>query len=157
MTGVIDWVNADHGDRHLDVATTSAILSTTAMDHPRWMRDNALGNSLRALFNSLYLPLYHVMAPLEFERLRYCQAVAALLRLSMLGMMRARGPEAAGGEDPLHDVDVRVDRRGVVGVAVAGPAGVARDVLLGRVGRVVRVAGGAREADGGIESAAAAT
>jgi hypothetical protein len=36
------------------------------------------------------------MAPLEFDRLRYCQAVAALLRLSMLGMMRARGPEAAG-------------------------------------------------------------
>ncbi len=96
VTGVIDWVNADHGDRHLDVATTSAILSTTAMDHPRWMRDNAIGNSLRALFNSLYLPLYHVMAPLEFDRLRYCQAVASLLRLSMLGMMRARGAEAAG-------------------------------------------------------------
>ena len=31
-----------------------------------------------------------------FERFRYCQAVAALLRLSMLGMMRARGPEIVG-------------------------------------------------------------
>jgi aminoglycoside phosphotransferase (APT) family kinase protein len=96
VTGVIDWVNADLGDRHLDAATTAVILSTSAMEKPRWMRDNAAGNSLRKIFSMLYFPLYHAMAPVELERFRYCQGVAALTRLSMLGMMRARGPESVG-------------------------------------------------------------
>ncbi|HVN27898.1 MAG TPA: phosphotransferase [Candidatus Binataceae bacterium] len=96
VTGVIDWVNADVGDRHLDAAMTAAILSSSALEHPRWMRDNLAGNSLRTLFTSLYIPLYHAMAPLDFERFRYCQAVASLLRLSMMGMMHARGAEVMG-------------------------------------------------------------
>ncbi len=96
VTGVIDWVNTDVGDRHLDAAMTAAILSSSALEHPRWMRDNAIGNSLRTMFASTYVPLYHAMARLDFERFRYCQAVAALLRLSMLGMMRAKGPETVG-------------------------------------------------------------
>jgi aminoglycoside phosphotransferase (APT) family kinase protein len=96
VTGVIDWVSADRGDRHLDAATTSAILATSAMDRPRWMRDNRVGNSLRALFAALYFPAYHALAPMELDRFRYCQAVAALFRLSTFGMMRARGPESVG-------------------------------------------------------------
>jgi len=60
------------------------------------MRDNIVGNGLRASFAALYLPLYHAMAPMELERFRYCQAVASLLRLSMLGMMRTRGAEVVG-------------------------------------------------------------
>ena len=96
VTGVIDWVNTDVGDRHLDAAMTAAILSSSAFDHPRWMRDNLIGNSLRTMFASMYIPLYHAMARLDFERFHYCQAVAALLRLSMLGMMKARGPETVG-------------------------------------------------------------
>ncbi|MGH7841529.1 MAG: phosphotransferase [Candidatus Binataceae bacterium] len=96
VTGVIDWVSADRGDRHLCAATTSVILASSAMDHPRWMRDNPAGNALRALFTALYLPLYQALAPMEWRRLRYCQAVAALLRLSTFGIMRARGPAAAG-------------------------------------------------------------
>jgi aminoglycoside phosphotransferase (APT) family kinase protein len=96
VSGVIDWVNADLGDRHLDAATTSVILSTSSMEKPRWMRDNAAGNSLRRMFSMLYFPLYHAMAPMELDRYKYCQGVAALTRLSMLGMMRARGPESVG-------------------------------------------------------------
>jgi aminoglycoside phosphotransferase (APT) family kinase protein len=96
VSGVIDWVNTDVGDRHLDAAMTAVILSSSALEHPRWMRDNLVGNGLRASFAALYMPLYHAMAPMNFERFRYCQAVAALLRLSMLGMMRARGPEIVG-------------------------------------------------------------
>ena len=96
VTGVIDWVNTDVGDRHLDAAMTAVILSSSALERPRWMRDNVVGNGLRASFAALYMPLYHAMAPMDFERFRYCQAVAALLRLSMLGMMRARGPEFVG-------------------------------------------------------------
>jgi hypothetical protein len=96
VTGVLDWVNADFGDRYLCAATTAVILSTSAMDQPHWMGENAAGNSLRALFASLYLPLYHAAAPMELERFRFAQAVAALLRLSMFGMMRVRGPESVG-------------------------------------------------------------
>jgi aminoglycoside phosphotransferase (APT) family kinase protein len=96
VTGVIDWVNTDVGDRHLDAAMTAVILSSSALERPRWMRDNLIGNSLRASFAGLYVPLYHAMAPMQWQRFRYCQAVAALLRLSMLGMMRARGAEMVG-------------------------------------------------------------
>lgn len=96
LRGIIDWVNTDVGDRHLDAAMTAAILSSSALEHPRWMRDNLAGNTLRATFASLYVPLYHAMAPLDFERFRYYQGVAALLRLSMLGMIRTRGPETVG-------------------------------------------------------------
>jgi aminoglycoside phosphotransferase (APT) family kinase protein len=96
VTGIIDWVKTDVGDRHLDAATTAVILSSSAFEHPRWMRDNLIGNTLRASFASIYLPLYHAMAPMDFERFRYCQAVAAVLRLSMLGMMSAQGAETVG-------------------------------------------------------------
>jgi aminoglycoside phosphotransferase (APT) family kinase protein len=96
VNGIIDWVKTDVGDRHLDAATTAVILSSSAFEHPRWMRDNMIGNTLRASFASIYLPLYHAMAPMDFERFRYCQAVAAVLRLSMLGMMTAQGAETVG-------------------------------------------------------------
>jgi aminoglycoside phosphotransferase (APT) family kinase protein len=96
VTGVIDWVNADHGDRYLCAATTAVILSTTAMEHPRWMGENSAGHVLRGLFAGLYLPIYHALAPMELERFRFAQGVAALLRLSMFGMMRTRGAESMG-------------------------------------------------------------
>ncbi len=96
VTGVIDWANADVGDRHLDAAMTAVILSSWALETPRWMRDNIVGNSLRASFAAMYVPLYHAMAPMDLRRFRYCQTVAALLRLSLYGMMRTRGPESVG-------------------------------------------------------------
>jgi aminoglycoside phosphotransferase (APT) family kinase protein len=96
VTGVIDWAHAALGDRHFDAATTATILSTSSMEHPRWMRANAAGNNLRRTFNSLYLALYHASAPMDLRRLRYYQGVAATLRLSMLEMMRVRGPQSVG-------------------------------------------------------------
>jgi aminoglycoside phosphotransferase (APT) family kinase protein len=96
VTGIIDWVKTEPGDRHLDVATTSTILSCHTMDNPQWLRDNLSGNSLRRLYNALYVALYHAMMPLEFPRLRYYQGVAALFRLSTVAMMRRRGAESVG-------------------------------------------------------------
>jgi hypothetical protein len=96
VTGVLDWVNADVGDRYLCAATTAVILSSTAMEQPRWMGENAAGNALRALFASLYVPLYHALAPIELERFRFAQGLAALLRLSMFGMMQLYGPQSMG-------------------------------------------------------------
>ena len=96
ISGVIDWVSAESGDRHLDVATTATILSCHAMENPHWLRDNAAGNSLRRLYGGLYVALYHTLMPLDFARLRYCQAVAAIMRLSTLGMMIGPGAESVG-------------------------------------------------------------
>ena len=96
VTGVIDWANAAIGDRHFDAATTAVIMSTSAMERPRWMRDNVAGNNLRRTFNALYLAAYHATAPMELRRLRYYQGLAGALRLSMLGMMRVRGPQSVG-------------------------------------------------------------
>jgi aminoglycoside phosphotransferase (APT) family kinase protein len=96
VTGIIDWANAAIGDRHFDAATTAVIMSTSAMEHPRWMRNNLAGNNLRRTFNALYLSLYHAIAPMELRRLRYYQGLAGALRLSMLGMMRMRGPQSVG-------------------------------------------------------------
>lgn len=96
LRGILDWVSYDFGDRHLDVATTSTILWTTAMDDPRWLRDNPAGNFLRRFYYGLYLALYHAMAPLDLARLRYYQGVSALLRLSTMGMMRRRGADSVG-------------------------------------------------------------
>ncbi len=107
LTGVIDWVFADLGDRHLDAAMTAMIISSYAFERPRWLRANICGNTLRKIYSTLYVALYHSMAPLDFQRFRYCQAVAALHRLSMFGIMRSRGaelegfrPEAAGDITP---------------------------------------------------------
>jgi len=96
VRGVIDWANAAFGDRHFDAATTATILSTSSMEHPRWMRNNPVGNNLRRTFNALYVALYHAIAPMDWRRLRYYQGVAGALRLSMLGMMRMRGPQSVG-------------------------------------------------------------
>lgn len=96
ISGIIDWVSAESGDRHLDAATTSAILSCHSMENPPWLRDNLAGNSLRRFYNGLYVALYHTMMPLEFARLRYYQGLASIYRLSTLGMMRSRGAESVG-------------------------------------------------------------
>ena len=48
VTGVIDRAECgDRGPCHFDAATTVVILLTSAMEHPRWMRDNVAGNNLR--------------------------------------------------------------------------------------------------------------
>ena len=96
ISGIIDWVSAETGDRHLDVGTTATILSCHTMENPSWLRDNLAGNSLRRLYNGLYVAMYHAMMPLDFARLRYCQGLAAIFRLSTLGMMLNRGAESVG-------------------------------------------------------------
>jgi aminoglycoside phosphotransferase (APT) family kinase protein len=96
ISGVIDWVNTDCGDRHLDVATTATILSCHSMEDPAWLRDNVAGNSLRHIYNALYVALYHATMPVDFARLRFCQGLAAIMRLSTAGMMISRGAESVG-------------------------------------------------------------
>jgi len=96
LSGVTDWLDIDVGDRHLDAATTAVILRTSATGHHGLLRDHAVGNTLRALCAATYVTLYHSIVPLDHERLRYYQAVAALYRLAMFSLMRAQGAESAG-------------------------------------------------------------
>ncbi len=96
VTGITDWLEADVGDRHLDAAMTAVILRTSATGQHHLLRDHAFGNTLRALCAAAYVTLYHSIFPLDLERFRYCQSVAALHRLVMFSLMRARGPESAG-------------------------------------------------------------
>ena len=96
VTGITDWSGADVGDRHLDAAMTAVILRTSATGQHHLLRDHAFGNTLRALCAAAYVTLYHSIFPLDLERFRYCQSIAALHRLAMFGLMQARGPESAG-------------------------------------------------------------
>ena len=96
VSSVVDWLDMDVGDRHLDVATTAVILRTSATGQHGLLRDHAVGNSLRMLCAATYVTLYHSIFPLDRERFRYHQAVAALHRLAMFSLMRARGPESVG-------------------------------------------------------------
>ena len=63
-------------------------------DEGMWTFDNPPTKQLQARYGRV--PLYHAIAPMELARFRYCQAVAAVLRLSTFGMMQARGPVAVG-------------------------------------------------------------
>jgi aminoglycoside phosphotransferase (APT) family kinase protein len=96
VTGVMDWLDADIGDRHLDAATTAVILRTSATGQHGLLRDHVVGNILRTLCAAAYTTIYHSIFPLDLERFRYYQAVAALRRLATFSLMRARGPESAG-------------------------------------------------------------
>jgi aminoglycoside phosphotransferase (APT) family kinase protein len=96
VTGVTDWLDVDVGDRHMDAATTAVILRTSATGQHGLLRDQAVGNTLRTLCAATYLTLYRSLLPLDFERLRYYQAVAALYRLAVFSLMQARGPESVG-------------------------------------------------------------
>jgi len=96
VSGVMDWLDVDVGDRHLDAATTAVILRTSATGQHGLLRDQAVGNTLRTLCAATYLTLYRSILPLDSERLRYYQAVAALNRLTVFSLMRARGPESVG-------------------------------------------------------------
>jgi hypothetical protein len=92
----MDWLDMDIGDRHLDAATTAVILRTSATGRHGLLRDHAVGNILRTLCAATYVTLYHSIFPLDLERFRYCQAVAALHRLATFSLIRSRGPESAG-------------------------------------------------------------
>ncbi|HYL57634.1 MAG TPA: phosphotransferase [Candidatus Acidoferrales bacterium] len=96
ITGIVDWLEADVGDRHLDAANTTVALRAATLGRSSLMHDNALSNALGALCPALYVALYHSILRLDFERFRYCQGVAALNRLATFGLMRLRGAEAAG-------------------------------------------------------------
>jgi aminoglycoside phosphotransferase (APT) family kinase protein len=92
---VLDWSDADVGDRHADVATTLFVTETAPVEAVRpW--DGLLTAPGRWLVKHLYLRAYRQRMPCDPARLRYFGALAALRRLATIGQWLRHGPETAG-------------------------------------------------------------
>ncbi len=94
---VLDWSDADVGDRHADVAVTLMLIECTRVD------DGSLWRKLsswpgRILLYHLYRRAYRTMLPLDDGRLRYYLAWAALRRLGRYGMWLRAGPDVTGSK-----------------------------------------------------------
>ncbi len=101
-TGILDWSDADVGDRHADVAS-SLVLIRSAPD--------AIAKTLyqwlwtlpgRWLFWKSYLHAYRKRLPLDEQRLAYYGAWAALRRLCRRGMYLRTTPQTNGCNPALH-------------------------------------------------------
>jgi aminoglycoside phosphotransferase (APT) family kinase protein len=101
-TGILDWSDADVGDRHADVAS-SLVLIRSAPD--------AIAKTLyqwlwtlpgRWLFWKSYLHAYRKRLPLDEQRLAYYLAWAALRRLCRRGMCLRTNPRINGCKPALH-------------------------------------------------------
>jgi aminoglycoside phosphotransferase (APT) family kinase protein len=95
ITGVLDWPEADVGDAHADLATTLMLMETTEVPAP-----NLLGRLLRIpgpfLVRRFYLRAYGLKRRIDWNRIGYYKAFAALRRLTRWGMWRRESPEVTG-------------------------------------------------------------
>jgi aminoglycoside phosphotransferase (APT) family kinase protein len=99
---VLDWGDADVGDRHADAATTLFIVATAPVDAATaW--DRLLLPLGRLLLRCRYLRGYRRRLPLDRGRLRYFGAWAALRRLATLGRWLHDGPAATGCKPAVLD------------------------------------------------------
>jgi aminoglycoside phosphotransferase (APT) family kinase protein len=92
---VLDWGDADVGDRHADVAYALLMIETAPVDQATtWDRLSVPVG--RWLLRQGYLAAYRRLLPLDPGRLRYYQAWAALRRLAVVGQWLHAGPESTG-------------------------------------------------------------
>jgi aminoglycoside phosphotransferase (APT) family kinase protein len=83
---VIDWTEADVGDRHFDVARTLAVFWFAKLG-ARGLPERMLLHAARGFLRNRYLDEYRRRAPVDLERLRYWEAFhvfAACLLLAEL-------------------------------------------------------------------------
>jgi aminoglycoside phosphotransferase (APT) family kinase protein len=95
-TGIIDWSDADVGDRHADVATTLTLIQAapTAIGNNWWQRFITVPG--RWLFQKSYLFAYNWRLPLDNRRLAYYLAWASLRRLCHRERWMRGSPEITG-------------------------------------------------------------
>ena len=91
---VIDWSNADLGDRHGDVADALVLMRTQGM-RTRGAR-GAFERLMRAVFLRRYLRRYDQQLPLDRGRLRYWEALAAFAHQ---GVLAALAPAAVARQE----------------------------------------------------------
>ncbi len=95
ITAVLDWHEADVGDRCADVAITLLLLKTAPIELPGlWEQVSSIPGrwALHRWYRMAYLKRY----PCDPARLRYYLAWAALRRLCRYGMWLAHGPAITG-------------------------------------------------------------
>lgn len=98
---VVDWLTADWGDRHADVATTLLILETGPVTETSYLE--ALAAPLgRWCFRRWYRKAYERRQALDPARLRYYLAWAALRRLVHYARCFGAGPEITGAKPSLR-------------------------------------------------------
>ena len=95
-TGVLDWGDADVGDRHADVALSLMLMRSAPVGIGKnwWQKFNALPG--RWIFWKYYLWAYRRRLPLDEQKLAYYMAWASLLRLCRRGMWFKSSPQIDG-------------------------------------------------------------
>ena len=95
-TGILDWSEADVGDRHADVAYSLVLMRSAPVQIGKtlWQRFTSLPG--RWLFWKYYLHAYRKRLPLDEQTLAYYVAWAALHRLSRRGMLFKTSPKVNG-------------------------------------------------------------
>ncbi len=91
---VIDWSNADLGDRHQDIADALVATHTTLLTGQQTLLRRLVHRCGRTVFARRYLSRYRRQFPIERERLRYWEAQRAFARWGVLGALQLLGPEA---------------------------------------------------------------
>ena len=93
---VIDWSNAEVGDRHQDIADllVSVSTGTPGPAAPRPLLTQLRRRWANSLFAWQYVRTYRRGLPIDRDRLRYWEALRALGRWGMLMVLRTLGPES---------------------------------------------------------------
>jgi aminoglycoside phosphotransferase (APT) family kinase protein len=92
---VLDWSDAEAGDRHADIATTLMLIELAPLDLPGIWDKLALAVGKHILGHE-YLRAYRKLLPIDEDRLPYYRAWAALRRLVQWGSWLHAGPRAVG-------------------------------------------------------------
>ena len=95
IAAVLDWSEADFGDRHADVGMALHMIDEAPVEDASWI-DRVMLPLGRFLTHVRYLNVYRRRLPLERRRLRYYQAWAALRRLTWYGCWLSAGPHVMG-------------------------------------------------------------
>lgn len=93
--GVLDWGDADVGDRHADVAVTLVLIESTPVEAASLWRHLSAWPG-RILLYRRYRRGYRALLPLDDHRLRYFMAWAGLRRLGRYGTWLRAGPLSTG-------------------------------------------------------------
>jgi aminoglycoside phosphotransferase (APT) family kinase protein len=96
-SGILDWNEADVGDRHADVATTIVLIRSAPVELPTAL-DRLLSLPARPMLRRRYLRGYGRLLPLDRQRLAYYIAWAAFRRLLCWGMWLHATPRITGSK-----------------------------------------------------------
>ena len=99
---VLDWSEADIGDRHADLGKALFTIDAGPVEDPSPWERLVLPVG-RWLTHHGYLHAYRRRLPVDPERLRYYQALAALQRLTWYGRWLAAGPRVMGFKPGAED------------------------------------------------------